>query len=62
MTLLIEDLAGREPTRRITEITEISSETRRLADLLGRPIKDVREDLVRGNSLRTAGAWYTLTD
>jgi hypothetical protein len=62
MTLVIQDRAGREPDRKITDTAEIATETRRLAERLGRDVSTVREDLVCGNTLRTVGAEYTLTD
>lgn len=60
MVLLIQDRAGREKEQRITNPAEIAAETRRLAGLLGATVESVREDLVGGMVLRTAGYEYSL--
>lgn len=62
MTLIIQDRAGKEPDRKLSDVTDIAKETTRLAELLGRSVQSVREDLVCGITLRTVGAEYTLTD
>lgn len=41
---------------------EFYSEIRRLAGILGRPISEVQESLVCGNTYRTNGAFYVLID
>jgi hypothetical protein len=62
MTLLIQDRAGREPDRKITDTSEIGAEIRRLSSLLNRDTVEIQEDLVCGNTLQTVGAYYTLVD